>query len=193
MAPMSHLEKAAVVGVGVGVGVFVAPPLLGFTAAGSIAATIQSVVYGGAVTAGSWFATMQSIGATGTIVPAVVAGASSAITTLIAGNESCPPTQGGPDNSTGGFDSGAGAGSGGGRCPPRRPGGPPSGPGVNIPTNEGGLSDGNESGSEVENEKSDGRQKAMFEQPRRARGNRSRTLKRGSDSQDLVPSRNSSY
>lgn len=38
-----------------------------------MAAAIQSVVYGAAVPAGSAFAILQSIGATGTLVPAVVA------------------------------------------------------------------------------------------------------------------------
>ncbi|CUA70982.1 hypothetical protein RSOLAG22IIIB_09260 [Rhizoctonia solani] len=58
--------------------VWIAPPLLGFTASGvaanSIAAAIQSIYYGGFVPAGSLFAILQSIGATGTLVPALVAG-----------------------------------------------------------------------------------------------------------------------
>jgi hypothetical protein len=48
---------------------------------GSLAAVIQSVVYGAAVPAGSAFAIMQSVGATGTIVPAVVAGLGAAAVT----------------------------------------------------------------------------------------------------------------
>ncbi|CAE6489260.1 unnamed protein product [Rhizoctonia solani] len=59
-------------------GVLIATPLLGFTAsgiaAGSLAAAIQSAVYGAAVPAGSLFAIMQSIGATGVFLPAIMAG-----------------------------------------------------------------------------------------------------------------------
>ncbi|KAH7337603.1 hypothetical protein B0J17DRAFT_432122 [Rhizoctonia solani] len=61
-------------------GIMIATPLLGFTAsgvaAGSIAAAIQSAVYGAAVPAGSLFAIMQSIGATGVLLPAIMAGLS---------------------------------------------------------------------------------------------------------------------
>ncbi|KAF8602235.1 hypothetical protein BDV93DRAFT_607683 [Ceratobasidium sp. AG-I] len=74
--------KAGATGVAVGAAVFAVPPLLGFTtagvAAGSLAAAIQSAVYGAAVPTGSIFAIMQSLGATATIVPAVVAGAAAA-------------------------------------------------------------------------------------------------------------------
>ncbi|CAE7057884.1 unnamed protein product [Rhizoctonia solani] len=53
-------------------------PLLGFTAsgvaAGSLAAAIQSAFYGAAIPAGSLFAILQSIGATGVLVPAITAG-----------------------------------------------------------------------------------------------------------------------
>ncbi|CAE6371103.1 unnamed protein product [Rhizoctonia solani] len=59
-------------------GVMIATPLIGFTAsgvaAGSLAAAIQSAVYGAAVPAGSLFAIMQSIGATGVFLPAITAG-----------------------------------------------------------------------------------------------------------------------
>ncbi|KAG8731600.1 hypothetical protein FRC11_003386, partial [Ceratobasidium sp. 423] len=72
-------------------GVLIATPLLGFTAsgvaAGSIAAAIQSAVYGAAVPAGSLFAIMQSIGATGVLLPAITvglgAGASCGISRII--------------------------------------------------------------------------------------------------------------
>ncbi|CAE6528787.1 unnamed protein product [Rhizoctonia solani] len=59
-------------------GVLIVTPLLGFAApgvaAGSIAAAIQSAVYGAAVPTGSLFAIMQSIGATGVFLPAITAG-----------------------------------------------------------------------------------------------------------------------
>ncbi|KAG9087589.1 hypothetical protein FS749_002827 [Ceratobasidium sp. UAMH 11750] len=77
-----RVAKVGAAGVAVGGAVFVTPPLLGFTtagvAAGSIAAGLQSAIYGGAVSAGSWFAVMQSVGATATIVPALVAGTTTA-------------------------------------------------------------------------------------------------------------------
>ncbi|CAE6462610.1 unnamed protein product [Rhizoctonia solani] len=78
----SQAAKVAGVGLGVGAAVFVTPLLMGFgfggVVAGSIAAGIQSVVYGAAVPAGSWFAIMQSIGATATLVPALLAGGGAA-------------------------------------------------------------------------------------------------------------------
>ncbi|CAE6475062.1 unnamed protein product [Rhizoctonia solani] len=80
--PVKKIAKAGMIGVGAGAAVFAAPPLLGFTASGvaagsgSVAAAIQSAVYGAAVPAGSLFAIMQSVGATATIVPALVAGVS---------------------------------------------------------------------------------------------------------------------
>ncbi|CAE6511380.1 unnamed protein product [Rhizoctonia solani] len=68
---------AAIGGLVVTVGV-AATPLLGFgaggVAAGSLAAAIQSAFYGAAVPAGSLFAILQSIGATGVIGPALIAG-----------------------------------------------------------------------------------------------------------------------
>ncbi|KAJ1300675.1 hypothetical protein OPQ81_002323 [Rhizoctonia solani] len=80
--PVKKVAKVGMIGVGTGVAVFATPPLLGFTAggvaAGSIAAAIQSTVFGAAVPAGSWFAAMQSIGATATVIPALIAGASAA-------------------------------------------------------------------------------------------------------------------
>lgn len=67
---------------------------------GSAAAFIQSVCYGAAVPAGSIFAILQSVGATGTIVPAVVAGlggaASAAGVDALAGDEPQPPDDQGP-------------------------------------------------------------------------------------------------
>ncbi|EUC54115.1 interferon-induced 6-16 family protein [Rhizoctonia solani AG-3 Rhs1AP] len=78
--PVKKVAKAGMIGVGTGIAVFATPPLLGFTAtgvaAGSLAAAIQSAVYGAAVPAGGLFAIMQSVGATATIVPALIAGAS---------------------------------------------------------------------------------------------------------------------
>ncbi|KAF8762039.1 hypothetical protein RHS01_00063 [Rhizoctonia solani] len=98
--PVKKVAKVGAIGVGTGVAVFAVPPLLGFTASGvaageltrfiscpcfavakfwlarSVAAAIQSAVYGAAVPAGSLFSIMQSVGATATIVPALVAGAS---------------------------------------------------------------------------------------------------------------------
>ncbi|CAE7210720.1 unnamed protein product [Rhizoctonia solani] len=78
--PVKKVAKAGMIGVGTSLAVFAAPPLLGFTAsgvaAGSLAAAIQSAVYGAAVPAGSLFAIMQSVGATATIVPALIAGVS---------------------------------------------------------------------------------------------------------------------
>ncbi|EUC53487.1 interferon-induced 6-16 family protein [Rhizoctonia solani AG-3 Rhs1AP] len=70
---------AAIGGLVVTVGV-AATPLLGFgaggVAAGSLAALIQSAIYGAAVPAGSLFALLQSIGATGVLLPAITAGLS---------------------------------------------------------------------------------------------------------------------
>ncbi|CAE6542449.1 unnamed protein product [Rhizoctonia solani] len=78
--PVKKAAKVGMIGVGTTVAVFATPPLLGFTAsgvaAGSLAAAIQSAVYGAAVPAGSLFAIMQSVGATATIVPALIAGVS---------------------------------------------------------------------------------------------------------------------
>ncbi|KAG8728890.1 hypothetical protein FRC10_004487 [Ceratobasidium sp. 414] len=96
--------KIGAAGIAAGGAVFAIPPILGFTAtgvaAGSIAAGIQSVVYGGAVSAGSWFAIMQSVGATGTIVPGLVAGlATAAGTGVVIGGE---PDRGPPANAEGG-------------------------------------------------------------------------------------------
>ncbi|KAG8731599.1 hypothetical protein FRC11_003385 [Ceratobasidium sp. 423] len=75
---VSAAKYAAVGAVVVTGGVLIATPLLGFTAsgvaAGSIAAAIQSALYGAAVPAGSLFAIMQSIGATGVLLPAITAG-----------------------------------------------------------------------------------------------------------------------
>ncbi|KDN39774.1 hypothetical protein RSAG8_08566, partial [Rhizoctonia solani AG-8 WAC10335] len=72
------VKYAAVGTLVVTTGVLIATPLLGFTAsgvaAGSLAAAIQSAIYGAAVPAGSLFAIMQSIGATGVILPAIAAG-----------------------------------------------------------------------------------------------------------------------
>ncbi|KAG8754403.1 hypothetical protein FRC12_011197, partial [Ceratobasidium sp. 428] len=74
--------RAGATGAAVGIAVFAVPPILGFTtagvAAGSVAAAIQSAVYGAAVPAGSLFATMQSVGATATVVPALVAATATA-------------------------------------------------------------------------------------------------------------------
>ncbi|KAF8602179.1 hypothetical protein BDV93DRAFT_524206 [Ceratobasidium sp. AG-I] len=57
---------------------FVVIPLIGFTpggvAANSIAASIQSAVYGGNVTSGSIFAILQSLGATASALPALLVG-----------------------------------------------------------------------------------------------------------------------
>ncbi|CUA71556.1 hypothetical protein RSOLAG22IIIB_04675 [Rhizoctonia solani] len=78
--PVKKAAKAGMIGVGTTIAVFATPPLLGFTAsgvaAGSLAAAVQSAVYGAAVPAGSLFAIMQSVGATATIVPALIAGVS---------------------------------------------------------------------------------------------------------------------
>ncbi|ELU37504.1 Ifi-6-16 domain-containing protein [Rhizoctonia solani AG-1 IA] len=98
--PVKKVAKVGAIGVGTGVAVFAVPPLLGFTAsgvaAGSVAAAIQSAVYGAAVPAGSLFSIMQSVGATATIVPALVAGASA---TGIAGAVEAGQGQGqGPDD-----------------------------------------------------------------------------------------------
>ncbi|KAB5593752.1 Interferon-induced 6-16 family protein [Ceratobasidium theobromae] len=87
LPPMNTILKASgAIGVATGAAVFAAPPLLGFSSAGivtgSIAAVVQSAVYGPAVPAGSVFAILQSVGATGTIVPAAV---SSVGATCIAG------------------------------------------------------------------------------------------------------------
>ncbi|CAE6440975.1 unnamed protein product [Rhizoctonia solani] len=100
-----------VVGVGIGIGtaVLITPPLLGFTtagiAAGSIAAGIQSVVYGAAVPAGGWFATMQSIGAIGTIVPALMAGGGATVGAML-GKESDDPSSGNGKNNGGNKNNG---------------------------------------------------------------------------------------
>ncbi|CAE6394736.1 unnamed protein product [Rhizoctonia solani] len=105
--PVKKVAKVGAIGVGTGVAVFAVPPLLGFTASGvaavakfwlarSVAAAIQSAVYGAAVPAGSLFSIMQSVGATATIVPALVAGASA---TGIAGAVEAGQGQGqGPDD-----------------------------------------------------------------------------------------------
>ena len=69
----SDLLPYAAVGVAVGAGTVVATPVIlgaiGFTgagiAAGSVAAYIQSAVYGGSVASGSVFALLQSAGAAG--------------------------------------------------------------------------------------------------------------------------------
>ncbi|CAE6423294.1 unnamed protein product [Rhizoctonia solani] len=78
--PVKKVAKVGMIGVGTSIVVLATPPLLGFTAsgvaAGSLAAGIQSAVYGAAVPAGSLFAILQSVGATATIVPALIAGAS---------------------------------------------------------------------------------------------------------------------
>ncbi|CAE6528795.1 unnamed protein product [Rhizoctonia solani] len=75
---VSAAKYAAVGALVVTGGVLIATPLLGFTAsgvaAGSLAALIQSAIYGAAVPAGSLFAIMQSIGATGVLLPAITAG-----------------------------------------------------------------------------------------------------------------------
>ncbi|KDN44592.1 hypothetical protein RSAG8_05357, partial [Rhizoctonia solani AG-8 WAC10335] len=101
--------RIAGIGVTVGVAVFVAPPLLGFTtagvAAGSIAAGIQSAVYGAAIPAGGWFATMQSIGATATLVPALVAGGGAAgVAGVVVGAEGNNGDGNGGDNAGNGGD-----------------------------------------------------------------------------------------
>ncbi|CUA70983.1 hypothetical protein RSOLAG22IIIB_09261 [Rhizoctonia solani] len=76
-------KYAAIASLVVTAGALVAPPLLGFTAsgvaAGSIAAAIQSALYGGAVPAGTLFAFLQSIGATGVLIPAITAGLSAGV------------------------------------------------------------------------------------------------------------------
>ncbi|KAG9091532.1 hypothetical protein FRC06_000525 [Ceratobasidium sp. 370] len=111
------VQRAATVGaagVAVGGAVFVIPPLLGFTAAGvaagSIAAGLQSALYGGAVSAGSWFAVMQSVGATGTIVPALVAGTTTAAGVAVAiggdGDGAPPANVEGGNNEAGEQDNG---------------------------------------------------------------------------------------
>ncbi|CAE6438866.1 unnamed protein product [Rhizoctonia solani] len=83
------------IGVDTSIAVLATPPLLGFTAsgvaAGYLAAAIQSAVYGAAVPTGSLFAIMQSVGATATIVPALIAGASA---TGIAGAVEASQAQG---------------------------------------------------------------------------------------------------
>ncbi|KAJ1300674.1 hypothetical protein OPQ81_002322 [Rhizoctonia solani] len=112
--------KVVGIGVGTGVAVFVAPPLLGFTtagvAAGSAAALIQSVVYGGAVQAGSAFATMQSVGATATIVPALVAGSGAAGVAGVVVAAEGGDNNDGNDNGGGhhGHEEGGGGNAGGG-------------------------------------------------------------------------------
>ncbi|KAF8707529.1 hypothetical protein RHS03_03386, partial [Rhizoctonia solani] len=122
----SKIIKGIGAGAAVGVGVFVAPPLLGFTtagvAAGSVAALVQSAVYGGAVQAGSAFAIMQSIGATGTMVPAVVAAASAGIATAAASEDNGGDKDSGNGRNSGGRSSNngdeggrTGDGSSGGR------------------------------------------------------------------------------
>ncbi|CUA77792.1 hypothetical protein RSOLAG22IIIB_12824 [Rhizoctonia solani] len=112
--------KVTGVGLGVGAAVFVAPPLLGFTtagiAAGSIAAGIQSVVYGAAIPAGGWFATMQSIGATATVVPALMAGGGAAMGAMFGTENEDPDNSNGENNggnNNGGGDGGGGNGGGG--------------------------------------------------------------------------------
>ncbi|CAE6534767.1 unnamed protein product [Rhizoctonia solani] len=106
--PVRRVAKAGMIGVGTGIAVFATPPLLGFTAsgvaAGSLAATIQSVVYGAAIPAGGWFATMQSVGATATIIPALIAGAGA---TGVAGAAQAAQGQG-PEGNEGGEEGGAG-------------------------------------------------------------------------------------
>ncbi|CAE6407340.1 unnamed protein product [Rhizoctonia solani] len=93
--PVKKAAKVGMIGVGTSIAVLATPPLLGFTAsgvaAGSLAAAIQSAVYGAAVPAGSLFAIMQSVGATATIVPALIAGASA---TGIAGAVEASQAQG---------------------------------------------------------------------------------------------------
>ncbi|CAE6467670.1 hypothetical protein ACGC1H_004078 [Rhizoctonia solani] len=99
--PVKKVAKAGMIGVGTGIAVFATPPLLGFTAsgvaAGSLAAAIQSAVYGAAVPAGGLFAIMQSVGATATIVPALIAGASATgiAGAVEAGQEPDPGANGG--------------------------------------------------------------------------------------------------
>jgi hypothetical protein len=115
--------KAGATGLAVGVAVFAVPPILGFTTAGvaagkrimhlpdsygfftkfdsgSVAAAIQSVVYGAAVPAGSAFAILQGVGATATIVPAVIAATATAAGAAAAAgggnNDQQPDGAGGP-------------------------------------------------------------------------------------------------
>ncbi|KAH7333635.1 hypothetical protein B0J17DRAFT_676228 [Rhizoctonia solani] len=100
--PIKKAAKVGMIGVGTSIAVFATPPLLGFTAsgvaAGSLAAAIQSAVYGAAVPAGGLFAFMQSVGATATIVPALIAGASA---TGIAGAVEAGQAQGPRGNEEG--------------------------------------------------------------------------------------------
>ncbi|QRV85388.1 interferon-induced 6-16 family protein [Ceratobasidium sp. AG-Ba] len=95
---VQRAAKVGATGVAVGATVFAIPPLLGFTtagvAAGSIAAGIQSAFYGGAVSAGSAFAVMQSIGATATIIPALFAGVGAAAGATVATEGGNPPRDG---------------------------------------------------------------------------------------------------
>ncbi|KAG8754467.1 hypothetical protein FRC12_011182 [Ceratobasidium sp. 428] len=158
---LKKAARRAAIGVGASAMVFIAPPLLGL----ATFSAVTGFALGSLMTASMSATVTQSIGATATVVPAVVADDTTITTVPDVDNQPAPGCGGASGSGgTGGTDSSSGQ-----RLQSHSAWRNTS---SNIPKNQGEREDDDESDSGQDNESSNDGEKNMVEQPRRARGDR---------------------
>ncbi|KAG8721367.1 hypothetical protein FRC09_007986 [Ceratobasidium sp. 395] len=161
---LKKAARRAAIGVGASAMVFIAPPLLGL----ATFSAVTGFALGSLMTASMSATVTQSIGATATVVPAVVADHTTITTVPDVDNQPAPGC-GGASGSGGTGDTGDTNSSSGQRLQSHSASRNTS---SNIPKNQGKLEEDDESDSEQDDERSNDGEKNMVEQPRRARGDR---------------------